>query len=129
VDVLTDSGVIAALEGRPVGLATWHVGEDGTRAELRAVAVAPSHRRQGIGRALLDAAHSRLRAAEMRSVWLTSTNDNLGALALYEALGYRIVEVRHGAVDEARRTIKPSIAVLGEHGIPIRDELELALRL
>jgi hypothetical protein len=32
-------------------------------------------------------------------------------------------------VDEARRTIKPGIAELGEYGIPIRDELELELDL
>jgi hypothetical protein len=33
-----------------------------------------------------------------------------------------------GAVDEARK-FKPSIPLKGNHGIPIRDELELEKRL
>jgi hypothetical protein len=35
--------------------------------------------------------------------------------------------LRVGAVDEARRTIKPTIPEVGAYGIPLRDELELVL--
>ena len=134
VDVLGGAaGLVAEVDEKPAGLATWLAtsltGETTERAEVRAVAVASAARRRGIARALLESAHGTLRAAGVTAVWLTTTNDNLGALALYEGLGYRVVEVRHGAVDEARRTIKPSIGLLGEHGIPISDELELELRL
>ena len=38
--------------------------------------------------------------------------------------GFRLVELRPDAVMEARR-IKPSIPLVGESGIEIRDELEL----
>jgi hypothetical protein len=33
--------------------------------------------------------------------------------------------VRPGAVDEARASLKPTIAATGDYGIPIRDELVL----
>ena len=49
-----------------------------------------------------------------------STNDviyDLVPVALYA-----------GAVDEARR-LNRRISVIGDHGIPIRDEIELELRL
>jgi hypothetical protein len=55
---------------------------------------------------------------------VTTTNDNLDALRFYQKRGFQIVAVRPGAVDESRR-VKPSIPVIGEHGIPIRDEIEL----
>jgi hypothetical protein len=59
---------------------------------------------------------------------LTTTNDNLTALRFYQRRGFRIAAVRPGAVAAARR-LKPTIPELGEHGIPIRDEIELALTL
>ena len=40
----------------------------------------------------------------------------------------RLVAVHPGAVDDARR-LKPSIPLIGEHGIPIRDELQFELEL
>jgi len=40
----------------------------------------------------------------------------------------RLTAVHPGAVDDARR-IKPTISMIGEHGIPIHDELEFELRL
>ena len=58
-----------------------------------------------------------------------TTNDNLAALRLYQQLGYRLVELRVGAVDESRRALKPSIGEFGEHGIPLHDELELEIAL
>jgi ribosomal protein S18 acetylase RimI-like enzyme len=129
VDVLEGSGVVASVEGRPVGLIIWVVEPSGARAEIRALAVEPASRRLGIGRALLAAAHASLRGGGVRSTWLITTNDNVNAIQVYEGLGYHVTEVRHGAVDELRRTVKPSIALFGENGLPIRDELELELRL
>lgn len=40
----------------------------------------------------------------------------------------RLVAVHQGAVDAARR-LKPAIPLIGKHGIPIHDELELELEL
>jgi len=39
------------------------------------------------------------------------------------------VALRAGAVDEARRALKPTIPLIGEGGIPIRDELVLEAAL
>ena len=57
-------------------------------------------------------------------VFLTTTNDNLPALGLYQSLGFRIVRVRPDAVTRARE-VKPQIPVTGYRGIPMRDELDL----
>ena len=59
---------------------------------------------------------------------LTTTNDNLDALRFYQRRGFRLQALRPGAVDAAR-AYKPTISAVGEHGIPIRDELDLTLQL
>jgi ribosomal protein S18 acetylase RimI-like enzyme len=82
----------------------------------------------GVGTALLAAARETARAAGCRRLWLVTTNDNLPALRFYQRRGFRLVAVHAGAVDEARK-IKPQIPVIGLDGIPLRDELELAMEL
>jgi len=58
-----------------------------------------------------------------------TTNDNLRALGFYQRRGFRLASLRPGAVDEARRTLKPEIPEIGDDGIPIRDELDLEMDL
>ena len=123
LDVLAFSGVVAEREGRPVGIATYHL--DGEDCEL--VFFAAFERGRGIGTALLDGV--REAAAGCRRIWLVTTNDNLDALRFYQRRGFRLVALRPGAVDEAREFLKPRIGRIGDFGIPIRDELELELRL
>jgi RimJ/RimL family protein N-acetyltransferase len=61
-------------------------------------------------------------------VWLITTNDNLNALRFYQKRGFELVAVHRRAIDEARK-IKPEIPLIGEYGIPIRDEIELEIAL
>jgi hypothetical protein len=49
-------------------------------------------------------------------------------MTFYQKAGFRIVAVHRDAVALARR-IKPEIPIMGENGIPIRDEIELELML
>ncbi len=128
VDALGEAGLVAEVAGRPAGLVAWRRDGD-VGAEITVLAVDPATRRRGVGRALLEAAVDALRAAGVRRAWLVTTNDNLPALRLYQRTGWRLAALRPGAVDEARRTLKPSIPTIGEDGIPLRDELELELDL
>jgi ribosomal protein S18 acetylase RimI-like enzyme len=129
VDVLEGPALVAMRLDQPIGVVSWLIDPDGAAAEVRALLVAPEARGQGVGGALIDAAADALREAGVRRAWLVTTNDNLAALALYQKAGWRLTALRAGAIDEARRTIKPQISELGDHGIPLRDELELALQL
>jgi ribosomal protein S18 acetylase RimI-like enzyme len=124
MDVLEGDGLVALIDGAAVGIVTWLVDSAAESAEIRALVV-PAHRRRGAGRALLRAVEEALRGRAVGHAWIVTTNDNLTALALYQQAGYRLAALRAGAVDESRRTIKRSIPEMGEHGIPLRDELEL----
>jgi GNAT superfamily N-acetyltransferase len=85
---------------------------------------------EGIGSALLDATVDAARGAGCADVWLVSTNDNLHALEWYQRKGFTVTEVRTGAVDRSRETLKPSIPTHNpDNGLPISDEIELSLAL
>ena len=62
-------------------------------------------------------------------LWLVTTNDNLDALRFYQRRGFRVADVRPGALDDARRSLKPTIPEVGRFGIPIRDEIILERRV
>ena len=116
----------ALIAGEKEGLATYKIAPDRLSAELITLDAFKPH--QGIGGALIDALVAKIRQEGVGLLRVTTTNDNLDALRFYQRRGFRIVAVRSGAVDEARK-IKPTIPAVGEYGIPLRDEIELQLRI
>ena len=116
--------LVAIHEGRLVGALSYET-RDG---ELEAVSVDAFEQGIGAGGALLEAAADVAREAGCRRLWLVTTNDNTHALRFYQRHGMRLVALHLGAVEESRR-LKPEIPAEGNHGIPIRDELELELLL
>jgi GNAT superfamily N-acetyltransferase len=122
-DVLAPGlGLVAEVDDAPIGLLTWRL-DSPTVAELSALAAGRPH--AGIGSALLDSLWAVLRTAGVRRVWVVTTNDNTDALRFYQRRGFRLSDLRAGAVDAARRELKPAIGLVGANGIPLRDELEL----
>lgn len=118
VDAFSRPGLVAISGGERVGLLLYDVGE----AEVELLALATPVRGVGAGTALVRALLERF---PDRTIWVVTTNDNVDALRFYQRMGFRLRTVRIGAVDAARRSIKPSIPAIGDHDIPLRDELEL----
>jgi ribosomal protein S18 acetylase RimI-like enzyme len=83
---------------------------------------------QGIGTMLIDKAIEEARAQKCKRLFLITTNDNLRALGFYQKRGFEIVAVYRGAVNESRKR-KPSIPLVGMNQIPLRDEIELEIKL
>jgi GNAT superfamily N-acetyltransferase len=104
----------------PLGIAAYEV-LDG---ECQLVVIEALSRFQGIGTALVAAVREAALEAGSRRLWLVTTNDNLDALRFYQRRGFELVAV-HRDLREAARRLKPSIPLVGEYGIPIRDEIEL----
>jgi len=129
MDPLEGEALVAEVDGALAGLITYHVSAVGTlpEAEIRCLVVAAAARRQGVGTALLDAARGELREEGVRRAWTVTTNDNVTAIGFYQRRGWHLSALRQGAVDEARRSLKPAIGEIAANGTPIRDELELTL--
>ena len=79
---------------------------------------------QGIGSSLVQAVEQQAFATNCTRITLITTNDNLHALKFYQKRGYFLVEILQNAVAQAR-LYKPEIPLVGNDGIPIRDEIRL----
>ena len=113
-------GFIAERSRRVAGLLTFQLVGD----MLEIVTLNAIDRRAGIGTMLIEAAVGKARRFGCRQIRLTTTNDNIDALRFYQRRGFRLAELRPGAVDQSRRR-KPGIPRVGEYGIPLRDEIDL----
>lgn len=125
VDALDHPAVLAWSVGRLVGAATYVI--DGDACEV--LTLHAGVRFTGTGTALLEALKEFARDAGCRRLWVVTTNDNVDALRFYQRRGFRLAQLRPGAVDASRQELKPEIPRLGAHDIPLRDELELELHL
>jgi ribosomal protein S18 acetylase RimI-like enzyme len=110
--------------GTVVGLVTYAV--EGEACEI--VTIDALIEGRGIGRALVTAVDGAARRAGCRRLELVTTNDNEHALGFYRRLGFVVVEVREDAIETSRR-LKPSIPLVNDAGVPIRDEIALAREL
>ena len=113
-------GFIAERSGRVAGLLTYQL----VGNVLEIVTLNAIDRRDGIGTMLIEAAVGKARRIGCREIRLTTTNDNVDALRFYQRRGFRLAELRPGAVDRARQD-KPEIPRAGDYGIPLRDEIDL----
>jgi len=75
-----DGSIIGAL------IAAW----DGWRGNMYRLAVHPTHRRQGIGRRLLDAGERHLRELGTRRVTALVAHDDAVAGGFWDAAGYPV---------------------------------------
>jgi GNAT superfamily N-acetyltransferase len=112
-------GFAVEHDGRPIGCALVNV--VGNVAEL--VALVTTYRGAGAGSALLEAVVERARSEGWSRLWLITSNDNTDAMRMYQRAGWDWVDFRRDAITRARE-IKPEIPLTGNHGIPIRHEIE-----
>jgi ribosomal protein S18 acetylase RimI-like enzyme len=124
LDATALPGFVAEEDGEPAGLLTYRI--DGGDCEVVTINAFPKG--AGAGTALIEAVAAAARDAGCRRVWLITTNDNLRALRFYQRRGFRLAALHRDALDRSRE-LKPSIPEIGLDGIPLRDELELELRL
>jgi DNA-3-methyladenine glycosylase I len=111
-------GFVAEVDGRLAGLAMIH--QDGD--DLEVVALIAAEKSKGVGTALLRAVEQEAARLGVRA-WLITMNDNLDAIRFYQRRGWDWVAFHRDAADETRR-LKPELPQVGDHGIPLRHELE-----
>jgi ribosomal protein S18 acetylase RimI-like enzyme len=121
-----DVNSIVASDGGSyiAGLLTWHRHAD----DIEVISLDSFAENNGVGTALLEEMARRARQDGVRRLWLVTTNDNIRAIRFYQRRGWSLCALHRDAIANSRR-LKPEIPLTGDHGIPIRDELEFELRL
>jgi ribosomal protein S18 acetylase RimI-like enzyme len=115
-------GFIQLTENKKTGLITFLV----TGNELEITSLDSFNEHKGIGRALLQEVIQHAKQHNVHRIWLTTTNDNFRAMKFYQKAGLAMVKIHRNSIEKAR-TIKPSIPLTGNDGIPLRDELEFEM--
>ena len=118
------SGFLALDDNDWIGLITYTFLD--TDCEI--VSVDSLRENEGIGTALIEKVVEEAKANQCRRVHVSTTNANLRALGFYQKRGFQLCELRVNAIEEARK-LKPSIPLIGENDIPLRDEIELEILL
>lgn len=106
------------------GLITFKISND----ECEVISLDGLREGQGIGTNLLRKVIEEARTRKCRRVFLITTNDNLYALSFYQRRDFELVTIRRNAMDETRK-LKPTIPIIGQNRIPLRDEIELEMML
>jgi ribosomal protein S18 acetylase RimI-like enzyme len=111
--------IVTGSEGR-LGVITYAIrGRICEIVTLNALA-----KRQGIGSALLAGVIAAARNAGCSHIAVVTTNDNIDALAFYQKRGFAITAFHKDVVRNAA-WLDGETPILGESGIPVRDEIHL----
>ena len=89
--------------------------------EIKNMAVAPSHRGLGIGRALIDAAVERSRAGGRTTITVATATADVGNLRFYQRAGFRFRTVERDAFTTASGYADGTVI----DGIELRDRIWL----
>lgn len=89
-----------------------------------ALGVLPEYQNSGIGSSLIEKVTTEAKKMGKKRLLVSTSNDNLPALAFYQTLGFQLYEVKPNAIAEKHGEVLKGIG-----GLPIRDELRFQKRL
>jgi ribosomal protein S18 acetylase RimI-like enzyme len=85
-----------------------------------ALGILPRYQHGGIGRSLIEKVETEAKRLGKKRVLVSTSNDDLPALAFYQSIGFQIFEVKPNVIAEKHGQVLKGIG-----GLPIRDELRL----
>lgn len=117
-------GFIAVIDGQSVGLLIYRI-ENG---ECKIIALASEIEGKGVGSALIEKAKKEALDKKCKRLWVITTNDNLKAQHFYEKRGFVLKAIYKNALEVSRK-LKPEIPLIDLNGIPLKDDVELEMKL
>jgi ribosomal protein S18 acetylase RimI-like enzyme len=89
-----------------------------------ALGVLPQYQNAEVGKSLIEKVETEAKRLGKKKLLVSTSNDDLPALAFYQTLGFQIYEVKPNVIAE-----KHGMVLKGIGGLPIRDELRLRKHL
>jgi len=87
---------------------------------IAALAVLPRYQGSGVGRGLIKKLETEAKRRMKKKLLVSTSNDDLPALAFYQSLGFQIFMVKPNIIAQKHGEVLKGIG-----GLPIRDELRL----
>jgi len=94
--------------------------ELGNAVVIAALAVLPQYQNSGIGKSLIRKVKEEAIKTKKDRLLVSTSNDDLPALAFYQSLGFQIYEIKTDIIAK-----KHGKVVKGIGGLPVRDELRM----
>jgi len=85
-----------------------------------ALGVLPQYQNAAVGKSLIERVEAEAKRLQKKKLLVSTSNDDLPALAFYQSLGFQIYEVKPNVIAE-----KHGKVLKGIDGLPVRDELRL----
>lgn len=85
-----------------------------------ALGILPTYQNAGVGKSLIEKVEAETKRLGKKKLLVSTSNDDLPALAFYQSLGFQIYEVKPNVIAEKHGMVQKGIGVL-----PVRDELRL----
>lgn len=124
VDGTKLDGFVALKDNKIIGLITYMIEKN----ECEICSLNSFIENNGIGTNLINKVKECVKQNNCQKLKLVTTNDNIRALEFYQRRGFVITKFYKNAIENSRK-IKPQIPMFADNGLPIRDEIELEMRL
>jgi ribosomal protein S18 acetylase RimI-like enzyme len=108
----------AKLENNIIGFISFSEANDAVI--VVALGVLPQYQSSGVGRSLIEKVEAEAKKLLKKKLLVSTSNDDLPALAFYQSVGFQIYEVKPNVIAEKHGGI-----LQGVGGLPVRDELRL----
>jgi len=108
----------AELENNIIGFISFTEADDAIM--IVALGVLPQYQGSGVGRSLIGKIETEAKTRMKEKLLVSTSNDDLPALAFYQSLGFQIYMVKPNIIAEKHGEVLKGIG-----GLPIRDELRL----
>ncbi|MBS7632855.1 GNAT family N-acetyltransferase [Candidatus Bathyarchaeota archaeon] len=113
---------VAKIKGDVIGFISY--AEMGDALVIAALGVLPEYQAAGVGKSLVKRVEAEAVELGKERLLVSTSNDDLPALAFYQQLGFQIFDVKPDAIAKKHGRVLEGIG-----GLPLRDELRLRKRL
>ena len=118
IDISQCINLLAVIEGEVAGLLSYRKKDD--ILVIVVLNVYPEFQGQGIARILLNEVMDQGRKQDCKKIIISTTNDDLPALYLYQKMGFQFSEILPGVIAEHHGE-----EIGGFAGLPVRDEIRM----
>jgi ribosomal protein S18 acetylase RimI-like enzyme len=121
-NVKNTTGIMVIEDKKIIGIGLYEI----KNGECEIVLLETFKQNTGIGTKIIEKIKETAKQNKCKRLWLVTSNDNINALKFYQKRGFVFKNIYINEMENARK-LKPEIPLLGNYGIPIKDEIEFEM--